>query len=1574
MISVFRRLMAVFVFLAFSINLSAATISGTVIGPDGPVPNARVIAHACSGAPEEYPTDGSGAFSIDFPDGAIDCLEAAPPPGQSGWIGERLNWVDASEDREIRLILTREVTISGRFLLPDGVEVDVDVIGQRLDKYASPCFPEYFEGNAFRATCPAGVYVFVANERCQSLRIDGQDRYLCDLKDYYGSVTVDARQSPVGELEIEVQRNSSRSLADDRAPIAELITVGEADEGGIAMVSGAAGAVPGATGIGIVNLYTGHVTQGGSRADGSFDIPMLAPPGSWLEVRHDSRAIFGALNAPVGTILQVSPGGGANAFGVLSRASVWGQSVQGDDIESLGLRDAGQVWIGGELDSRTWQRGADIELEGPLRIYSRNAANLDPGELNGTGEILLERVIDPQGKQELPNPVFVSHNLTPTGQPIETAGSHGSNDGIFVGELDICCLEAGGPNHLAGNWSASVSVPDDLPDGVYSLVFKPNIENVEREDLHFEHVFTQIFDTPLTRGHATLIRIGAPDSARLSWALGMNEFSNGSRGTIALEDRDRMGIAGRITNNSKPLVLPMRDARHGKLHTYRMEPFVPLLGASNRGWLPPPTIPLAFPSGNLTVRVEQPDGSMRNIGQAPFQQFYVHTPVTSTGRFISSVSNGPQQYYTLSTNNPRFEISFQQYGLHRITMQGLVKDVWGANYRGGGTYEVWVAKPLDLETGVFAGTPFEVGDAFSSAVVVQPGVAAEVEVHITHFPESDPARRIDHRFTGKANRFGKFHAGTGEAFVFEEPGEYRVDVVARYWDEDGVLWMGAESWASIVETPGSDLITHGIRNSAFCGEELQQWVVVKDSDVCGTHLPFPYHTGDIAWSLDTPFDPYFTAMFPGVSVQDTGGDFQGLFRQRAEARRIYGIENQIATGEMRLFSSHPNGYPASFAPDDPATHRGYAYSSAARPGVRIRDMVTEFQNEESYWRFDDTYNLQAGNGLNGDLPNDFKFQFGGAVYRAPDRDFFYYGAYGSLWVLLPNDDPEGTRVMPPFQGNGGGPTGGPIMTLHGREIDMFIHPTGIRPGTILEVGDTISFSGQVAPTLASEVSVEVRSPSGVRHVIEGAANKVGYFYQPARDFVADEPGVWTARAETRFTGRTSAGQVSTPFPSGGVLGVDGDVFEFYVVAPESAPLDLDLPEQSWVEPGKSPVPVGIRSVPGWSNTELHFSTVMPGFLLESGASGALNYRYDATALHEDFPNLDVVDDEVKWGVDTVTMSFLVSATDENGDSVFRARQVLLQGEELLVPDQKPTSGPGSFFINAGLSDAWYQPETSGQGFFIIVYEELESIFLSWFTYDSEPSGGQAQLGDADHRWLTAFGTYEGNRAVMEVVSTSNGQFDTGTEVQRDTIGTITLTFDDCDTATIDYDLTSIGRQGSIPLRRIVADLGDFCRERLTGSPMTDRPQDGADFEINVGVNDAWYQPETSGQGFFFINFPTIERLFVGWFTHETEISDDGSAVLGDSGHRWVTALGPTAGNSATLDVSVTSGGVFDDPTDVQSTEPGAYGTVTVEFEDCSNATVRYDLPTPGLSGEIPVRRIVQGNAAICESLQAGAAQ
>ncbi len=169
-------------------------------------------------------------------------------------------------------------------------------------------------------------------------------------------------------------------------------------------------------------------------------------------------------------------------------------------------------------------------------------------------------------------------------------------------------------------------------------------------------------------------------------------------------------------------------------------------------------------------------------------------------------------------------------------------------------------------------------------------------------------------------------------------------------------------------------------------------------------------------------------------------------------------------------------------------------------------------------------------------------------------------------------------------------------------------------------------------------------------------------------------------------------------------------------------------------------------------------------------------------------------------------------------SEFTQRKLREIATEIVNENSATCADMGSevFQINAGLNDAWYYPDTDGQGFFITVFPDLGKVSLAWFTYDTElpPEGATSNLGSPGHRWITAGGTYIGNQAVMEIVLTSGGLFDTPGEVRRTdpagSDGTIILTFDSCNSATIEYDIPSINRQGTVPIQRVAGDNVAIC--------------------------------------------------------------------------------------------------------------------------------------------------------------------
>jgi len=140
--------------------------------------------------------------------------------------------------------------------------------------------------------------------------------------------------------------------------------------------------------------------------------------------------------------------------------------------------------------------------------------------------------------------------------------------------------------------------------------------------------------------------------------------------------------------------------------------------------------------------------------------------------------------------------------------------------------------------------------------------------------------------------------------------------------------------------------------------------------------------------------------------------------------------------------------------------------------------------------------------------------------------------------------------------------------------------------------------------------------------------------------------------------------------------------------------------------------------------------------------------------------------------------------------------------------------------------------------------------------------------------------------------------------------------------------------------------------------------------VNSGMSDAWYDPATDGQGMLIMVWDDIKFVFMAWFTFDTERPPlDVEAILGEPGHRWLTASGPFEGDTATLTVSLTSGGVFDSSSLPAITDPVPYGTATIKWTGCNAGTLTYDIPSLALTGEISIERIVVENIPVCEAGQ-----
>ena len=1080
-----------------------------------------------------------------------------------------------------------------------------------------------------------------------------------------------------------------------------------------------------------VNLFTLDHAAARVHQDGSFIIRLVAPPGSSIQI---STSMLEDLPEKLSRGL-------ASRWGLdLTNLREEFQSIiQNDRSCSPGLiipiepkgpaphDEAGFVrkigkerWLFGT--ARLWRKhlhpgdstGVTVTLS--IRCESENAAHRLAGHHLDV-HCGLAPLFNQDGEQLSGIRLLATHVLTPTGLPIETQTDlvgHRDHRGRIQMEPGPQGVETRTREVDFGRWRVQGSVakvslhlrfeiPAHTPPGTYVLDGHIHPRGAG-EFFGLEH------PAQLSFGRIT---IGEPAQPRLACVLLGSAGSGGSRGAIAREDRTKYNFAPRNVLRPEKLILPRDDARTNKPIRYSLDPYLPLVSLTDRPhecrvW--PPRISFDCESSSLTVTVKAPDGKTDRMGPAPLVAAQNDLTSVCPDRLVRDRIVAP---VGMSYGNPSladiyhltgwgaFDYAFTQYGHHVISLEGQINDLSGAPHTLSGTYDVYVARPIDIDIFPEPGTPLWPGVRIRPQVRVLPPLPADVTMSFLHMPGSDPAKATTLRLAGKANRWGVFLPDPQEESLFlSDPGEYRCDVTAKYVDSDGVWWMASRRGASVVATPDSDVVIHGERgNRAPSMKWRARWFVARHSHfITGTppdvfdmgHTCYPYENGDVAWLGDRDPD----SLFPNLTFEDRSGVIASLVVERwPEVRNGAGRaglypeslhhEDRLAIGEMPFVSSSLQGLSPSMRPEA-VDQWGYFYSTSWRPGISVRSHVAEDMVPASYWFFDDVYGYQFGVGPNGDLPGDIKMNYGGTVFRDLRTGIQNYGAYASMLVLIdPETDPIGRRVMPPFDGLlPGSPPCGPLLEIGGRRYDMFLTYGAVAPGTILELGDRFCISGVVWPPISGFVQASITSPSGSLTSLETSSNAVGLFDTPGP--LASEPGEWIVTVEGCCNGETSAGVIAdrvpeAKWPRGGGIGLDNNSFVVPVVPKNGESIAFDLPQQGRVWPpqpfivrGHIPRDIGAQRV--------NVLVSLPGQVIDCAElpaeNGCFAYVYDPRKLSKQFPNIDVtlpspdpIQRQPAW-YDTVTFTIWAGSGAD-----MSAGMVLLQGEHVYAVGSTGTPPP-----------------------------------------------------------------------------------------------------------------------------------------------------------------------------------------------------------------------------------------------------------------------------------------------------------
>ena len=1078
------------------------------------------------------------------------------------------------------------------------------------------------------------------------------------------------------------------------APDSDLISISYDNTSKIAHIIGSAGAVQSNAMVVIANLELGSVKVLKADKEGSFELNIEGRYGTNILIKQDASS--GCLVVcPLGNPEQIVDGESIPVPGII-RALPYQNTMDGYPIAGgARIEDGGPAWVlEGNLSKVSFTMNDTVRIDGQVRILT-NYQIPQGFSLNLVAQI----IGDEAGIQVGPYGRFVSRLLTPTNLPIELNGDQNRFE-IFEGcHLNDLVWKQEGSEH-ATDFSCTGQLKPAVPTGTYVMwltlnspgTHQQNVMKLKEKDLlKFGHEFGD------NNIRLATITVGSPQTLRISTTLFADILQEGTRGgIISREDYNSLAISPRTITQHHP-VIPRLDS-YGKPWIHHMEPYALLLGITDRRPPSVPSIGFSFANSELQINIDRPDGQTDVIGPAQLVSYGVHTPTTPHGSQLSAGGNHIGEIPQFLGGKEKFTYVFPMDGDYVIQLTGSVSDTNGHEFEIGGTYDVTVGNSLDIETPLLPGTPFEVGNSLPVGISIFPGVAADITFSVTQILEDNSTIRKEYH--GTANRNGWWD-GDGQYFIFEKPGEYRLDVEARYKDENKSLWVGRMTYGSVVATPEKPFIAHGRRGHDLAEEITPPWGFGAMFPSEG-HLVFPFFGGDILWGdagnevnrVDGtvgsgPGDAVNTVLsfqamdmdHPLVAramelVEGTNPQYSEL--KQAGQIPLITILEQYDCGRRRELSP---GTPCNPGIDDNYQFKGvnaedytllaYTYGSAQRPGVRVREII-QGQDTSAYWRFGDSYHLQSGNGfVEGDMPGDFKFLYGGAVIRDIQENTGIFAIYGSGWIHGELEDPLGSRFMPPFQGNAGGPDGGPLFKLHGRKVDMFFLPLAVRPGALLEVGDMFRMAGPIMPALPSKLHYSVTSPAGASRTFQGVANSVGYYYHPDSDFELDEPGIWTVELSVTHDGLTSAGPVKKPYPIGGPLTPDGRTFTFIVIDNDTLPLQLDtdlarLKPKEWYR-GIENAHFETLLPAGWDEQSARIIVTIPGIVMLdeyiSVNDGIIEWDLIGEKMNQLAPNFDF-----RTGLaDTITVT--IFAKDKSGRQA--SGTILTHGTRIPLPHKVP---------------------------------------------------------------------------------------------------------------------------------------------------------------------------------------------------------------------------------------------------------------------------------------------------------------
>lgn len=276
-----------------------------------------------------------------------------------------------------------------------------------------------------------------------------------------------------------------------------------------------------------------------------------------------------------------------------------------------------------------------------------------------------------------------------------------------------------------------------------------------------------------------------------------------------------------------------------------------------------------------------------------------------------------------------------------------------------------------------------------------------------------------------------------------------------------------------------------------------------------------------------------------------------------------------------------------------------------------------------------------------------------------------------------------------------------------------------------------------------------------------------------------------------------------------------------------------------------------------------------------------------------------------WNYTNLPSDGTNSLSFPNGSAVNSPRNFAGQTGTVVLPASTPTHNVQGLW--------WHDPDNTEGGWGVNLVQQGTSLFMSWFTYDTDGSNLWLYMDNAA-RSGTQVNTYSG--PLYRATGSSLAAYDP-TRFHADPVGTATFTFTDSGHGTFQYTVNGISQSKAI--KRYVFGTLPTC------------DQSGA---AATNFTDLWWKSPAASEAGWGINLIQQDNIiFLSWFTYDA----NGKAM-------WLygSNITRTTGNTFTGDLARNTGNGFNsNPWNSSTVHPVVVGSATVTFTDASNGTFTY---------------------------------